>query len=264
MRGSFAFPLCLGWAEVDGLSPQTALSTFFQETNIPSSHHPPQMVSRTCTPPHPHTPLSPPQHPPIPKTTFKPASPAPKHPQTPLPLTPPSSDPPSPHPVVHNPPGRPGAVSSPASHIALRPEEHAADECKHELKCLPGNSLSPRASRRKFSSLGREGGGHGCPPFPQTPLDLGRGHVPLAKGRKLFPSRCFCCVSGVCVCFTSFFFPLLRELSGAALGGGEQIGAELIFNPFSHAVTKTPPAASALPLQESRFAGWLPLKLLLL
>lgn len=88
--GSFAFPLCLGWAEVDGLSPQTALSTFFQETNIPSSHHPPQMVSRTCTPPHPHTPLSPPQHPPIPKTTFKPASPASKHPQTP---------PPQPHPA---------------------------------------------------------------------------------------------------------------------------------------------------------------------
>ncbi|XP_057270552.1 UBA-like domain-containing protein 2 [Pezoporus wallicus] len=44
--------------ELTALSPQTALSAFFQETNIPSSHHPPQMM---CTPS--NTPATPPNFP---------------------------------------------------------------------------------------------------------------------------------------------------------------------------------------------------------
>lgn len=201
----FSFPLCLGWAGADSLSPQTALSAFFQETNIPSSHHPPQMVSGTPAPPSP-------LHHPIPSLT-------PPTPKTPLDPSQHQPTPPTPHPYKHHPPHDPpdkppqvqaprgGAAPSPrscqlpASHIAGRPQEHAAGECKHELKCLPGNSLSRRASRCNLGSPGR--GATSGPPFPPTALDLGRGHIPLAKGRKLFPSGCFvlCFLGGFLFCF---------------------------------------------------------------
>nr|XP_015842603.1 UBA-like domain-containing protein 2 [Peromyscus maniculatus bairdii] len=49
---------CLAHAAASRVCPQTALSTFFQESNIPNSHHHPQMM---CTPS--NTPATPPNFP---------------------------------------------------------------------------------------------------------------------------------------------------------------------------------------------------------
>lgn len=91
--------------------PQTALSAFFQETNIPNSHHHHQMVS------------PPPSHSPI-------------HPITTLP--PPNRSPhPPPYPI-------PAPAVSPAT-MLLCHRQHAAGECKHhELRCLPGSGCAAR------------------------------------------------------------------------------------------------------------------------
>uniref|UniRef100_A0A8U8CM24 UBA-like domain-containing protein n=1 Tax=Geospiza parvula TaxID=87175 RepID=A0A8U8CM24_GEOPR len=201
---------------------ETALSAFFQETNIPSSHHPPDGKwdpSLTPAPPHPLP------NAPSPKTTFRPFPQRQPTPPTPPPLPAPRSPRPTrgaPHaepPRGVQPPAP--ELSAPASHIAGRPQEHAAGECKHELKCLPGNSLSRRASRCNLGSPGR--GAASGPPFPPTPPDLGRGHIPLAGGRKLFPS------GGFVLCFSGVFFlvfplppPAILQCWGAerCRGGG--------------------------------------------